>query len=67
MIQRALRIAGWILILAVFIMRDAPIGFRPTLGFGPNAERFLAFVAVGLLFVTAYPRWTGRVLALLVA
>ena len=35
MIQRALRIAAWSLILAIFIMRDAPIGFRPTLGFGP--------------------------------
>jgi hypothetical protein len=56
MTQRLIRIAAWGLIVAIFIMTDAPIGLRPTLGLAPNAERLLAFVVVGLLFVIAYPR-----------
>src|SRR4051812_38409147 len=65
--QRLVRIAAWSLIVAIFIMTDAPVGLRPTLGFAPNAERLLAFVVVGLLFVIAYPRRVGLVLALLIA
>lgn len=64
--RRIIRFLAWASIVAIFIMTDGPIAFRPSLGLSANAERFLAFAAVGALFALAYPRRLPTILALLI-
>jgi glycopeptide antibiotics resistance protein len=54
--MRLLPALAWLLLAAIAFVTLAPIGFRPTTGYSPTIERFLAFGAVGFLFALAYPR-----------
>ena len=54
--MRPLPILAWLLLAAVAFVTLAPIGFRPTSGYSPSIERFIAFGAVGFFFALAYPR-----------
>ena len=54
--MRPLQILAWLLLAAVAFVTLAPIGFRPTSGYSPSIERFIAFGAVGFFFALAYPR-----------
>lgn len=54
--MRLLPVLAWLLLAAVAFVTLAPIGLRPTTGYSPNIERFLAFGAVGLCFALAYLR-----------
>lgn len=51
-----LRIAAWMLLLALAIVTVGPIGLRPVTGLPPQLERALALVVVGFFFGLAYPR-----------
>ncbi|MBN8956504.1 MAG: VanZ family protein [Rhizobiales bacterium] len=64
--QRILRILAWASIVAIFVVTDGPIAFRPSLGLGANAERLLAFTVVGVLFALAYPHRWPMILAFLI-
>jgi VanZ family protein len=57
------RTAAWLLLALLAFVTLAPIGLRPMTVFGPNAERFAAFLAMGTIFALAYPRRFGRVAA----
>jgi VanZ family protein len=61
---QALKATAWILLLAIFIFTDGPLGLRPTLGH-PNAERLFALAVVGFSFSLGYPRRLPVVLILL--
>ncbi len=52
------------LLLAIFILTDGPLGLRPTFGH-PNAERLLVLAGLGFIFSLAYPRRLPVVLILL--
>lgn len=54
--MRLLPLLAWLLLAAVAFATLAPIGLRPTTGYSPTIERFLAFGAVGFLFALAYPQ-----------
>lgn len=64
--MRLLPLLAWLLLAAVAFVTLAPIGFRPTSGYSPSIERFMAFGAIGLLFALAYPRhlWVTVVVVL---
>jgi hypothetical protein len=64
--RRILRFLAWASIVAIFVVTDGPIALRPSLGLGANAERLLAFAAVGVLFSLAYPNRLVMILVLLV-
>ncbi len=51
-----LRIASWLLLLAVAVVTVGPIGLRPVTPLPPEAERALALAIVGFVFGVAYPR-----------
>src|SRR3954453_15954271 len=51
-----LRIAAWLLVLAVTFATLGPPQYRPHSPLGQDAEHVLAFVLVGLAFGAAYPR-----------
>jgi VanZ family protein len=53
---RALEVAAWVILIGVAFVTVAPIQFRPETPFGPNAERFAAFLLVGFLFGLVYAR-----------
>lgn len=67
MIQTVVRAIAWLSLLAIFLFTDGPILFRPTTGFSPNAERFIALLFVGAIFSVAYPKHRLSVLTLLLA
>lgn len=52
------------LLLAIFLVTDGPISFRPTFGHA-NAERFIALAMLGFAFSLAYPRRTLIILVFL--
>ncbi|SFI60012.1 MULTISPECIES: hypothetical protein [unclassified Phyllobacterium] len=47
---------AWIVLALVVIVTVGPIGLRPITPFGPDVERFTAFVVVGGLFSLTYPQ-----------
>ena len=53
--QRTLRLSAWLAVAALTFVTLSPIGLRPSLA-PPNLERALAYAALGLLLVLAYPR-----------
>jgi hypothetical protein len=55
---------AWVSLLAVVVMTLGPADLRPVTLAPPNLERLAAFVVVGTLFGTAYPR---NVLVLVIA
>ncbi|ABD05715.1 conserved hypothetical protein [Rhodopseudomonas palustris HaA2] len=55
--QTALRVAAWLGLAFVAMATLSPLGLRPTTGWPPSIERFLAFALVGGLFAAAYPRY----------
>jgi len=63
--NRALRIAAWLFLVAIFVATDGPVSLRPRTGLSPNEERFLALGVVGFLFSLAYPRRLIAVFGLL--
>jgi hypothetical protein len=56
MLRIVFRFAAWLGLLAVTIVTIAPIGMRPQLGLGPEADRVAAFFVLGLLFSIGYDR-----------
>jgi Ni,Fe-hydrogenase I cytochrome b subunit len=52
-----LRTAAWLCLAFIAMATLSPIGLRPTTGWSPSIERFLAFATVGCLFAAAYPRY----------
>lgn len=62
--QTLIRVAGWVLLVAVAFVTLAPIDLRPSL-LPPNIERFGAFLVVGTLFAAGYRRRLGWVAAVL--
>ena len=67
MLRTALRIALWLVLIAILIVTVVPIGFRPQSGFGPEPERVAAFFVLGLLFRLAYDRNWFLTICLMVA
>jgi glycopeptide antibiotics resistance protein len=53
---RIAMLVAWAMLIALAFVTLSPIGLRPLTPFGPTAERFAAFVVVGILFAIAYPR-----------
>jgi glycopeptide antibiotics resistance protein len=66
-IDKAVRILAWSSLLAIFVITDGPIAFRPVTIFSPNVERFCALLVVGTLFGFAYPRRTLMIAAVVLA
>lgn len=56
-----LPLAAWVLAACVVLFTLGPASDRPQFGH-PQLERFAAFLALGLCWGAAYPRWLGRVL-----
>jgi hypothetical protein len=53
---RHFRIIAWLLLAFCIFATIVPIGFRPQMDLPPDADRALAFAAVGFVFGLAYPR-----------
>jgi len=53
-----LRLAAWIIFAAIVVMTLGPLSVRPHTPVSANADRFVAYVVLGLCFALAYP---GRV------
>jgi len=67
-LRRCAIITGWIALLVIIGSTLSPIDARPHLSeLGPDAERFLAYLAAGALLTFAYPRQRWLVLPGLVA
>jgi len=64
--MRLVAVSAWLLLAAITLVTLAPIGLRPTTGYSPSIERFIAFGAVGFLFAVAYPRRLWSIVLLLV-
>jgi hypothetical protein len=56
MIRTACRIIGWLILLAIIFATVSPIGLRPRLCYGPDFDRFIAFLASGLFLGFGYRR-----------
>ena len=60
-LRMAARLAFWLALAAVAFVTLSPIAERPVTPFGPNVERFAAFVVLSGLLMLAYPahrlRW----------
>ncbi|XBO41702.1 VanZ family protein [Alsobacter sp. KACC 23698] len=54
--KSCVRVAAWIVALALLAVTVCPIDFRPTTGLSADLERFIAFCLCGVLFGLAYPR-----------
>jgi apolipoprotein N-acyltransferase len=67
MTQTVLRIIAWSLFLLVALATLSPIGVRPNLPLEVDAERALAFAALGFAFAVAYPRhlWAGAAIVVI--
>lgn len=57
MIERAARIAAWLLLLGAAILTLGPQRIRPYTGVEHDLEYALAFALIGLAFGLAYPRY----------
>ena len=67
-IRLAAILIGWGTLLAIMAATLLPIEARPHIpGFGPNAERFLAYLALAALLSFAHPRQRWLVLAGIIA
>lgn len=55
--ETLLRVAAWLCLGFIAMATLSPLGLRPTTGWPPSIERFLAFALVGALFAAAYPRY----------
>ena len=66
-LERTLRIAAWAVMLAIVVVTLGPIGVRPETALPANAERFVAYAVLGLLFGLAYPRHRLPVVIILAA
>jgi hypothetical protein len=65
---RLLRIIAWLLLAFCIVATVVPIGLRPQVELPANADRALAFAALGLMFGLAYPRrWLTVGLFLMIA
>lgn len=53
---RVCRVCAWGLLLAIAFVTLSPIGLRPHSGASADLERFMALLALGLVFALAYPR-----------
>jgi hypothetical protein len=53
---RHFRIIAWLLLAFCIFATGVPIGLRPQVSLPANADRALAFAALGLMFGLAYPR-----------
>ena len=60
-LRTAARLVFWLALAAVAFVTLSPIAERPVTPFGPNVERFAAFVVLSGLLMLAYPahrlRW----------
>jgi VanZ family protein len=56
MLSIGLRLAAWIICAAIVVMTLGPVSVRPHTPVSANAERFVAYLVLGLCFVLAYPR-----------
>jgi hypothetical protein len=56
MFHTACRIIGWLILAAILFATVSPLGLRPRLGFGPDFDRFVGFLAAGLFLGFGYPR-----------
>lgn len=66
MLRTLVRTAAWLVLAAIIFVTVSPIGWRPELGFGPTVDRFVGFLALGLVFGIGYGRRWPIVLMLLV-
>jgi hypothetical protein len=66
-VRVAVRVAAWLLLIAIAAVTLSPIGLRPTTSTGPSVERFAAFALLGSLFVFGYPKSVLRIVALLIS
>ena len=55
-LRTAARLLLWLTLLVLAFVTLSPMAFRPETPFGPNAERFAAFLVVSTLAMLAYPR-----------
>ena len=67
MVRTALKIATWLVLLAIVVTTVSPIGLRPHLGYGAGPERAGAFLLFGFLFSLAYRRYWLLSLCVVVA
>jgi VanZ family protein len=54
MLEKILKVAGWIVIVGLVVLTIVPANERPVTGLQHNLEHFAAFVLAGLLFGFAY-------------
>ncbi|MEK1893318.1 MAG: VanZ family protein [Rhizobium sp.] len=66
-LDRLLKIAAWLSLAAILFVTVSPIGIRPHDVMSVRYDRALAFTAMALLFVVAYPRhfWACAILVIL--
>lgn len=68
MIRTVCRIAGWLILAAIILATISPIGLRPRMGFGPDFDRFVAFLLSGLFLGFGYRRrWLWALCLVVVA
>jgi VanZ family protein len=64
-VQRAAKIAGWLLLAVIAFFSLSPASYRPVTQLGHNPEHFLAHVLLGLAFGIGYAeRWRLAALGL---
>jgi VanZ family protein len=51
-----LRLASWVIFTAIVVMTLGPVSVRPHTPVSANADRFVAYLVLGVCFVLAYPR-----------
>jgi glycopeptide antibiotics resistance protein len=66
MTSRLLKFFAWSSFAAIIFVTVSPIGLRPHDPLPVNVDRALAFAVIAFLFVSAYPRKSWMVLALLI-
>lgn len=69
MLKRLVTLAAWSTLVFICVVSLSPIGLRPGAATEGSAisQRFLAYLALGLLFVSAYPSRFIRSLLFVVA
>jgi VanZ family protein len=57
MLRKTLTLAAWAVLLVICVTSLSPIGLRPSATTEGSAisQRFIAYLVLGLLFVSAYP------------
>jgi hypothetical protein len=59
-------VIAWIALALIVVVTLGPINLRPMTPFGPDFERFAAFVVLGAVFALTYPKRLIYVAALIV-